>query len=90
MLVRILHVVQAEIQAIHQGLLVESTIGRKNVKGIAVREVGQAQGTVPRKHPTRAALALQAGEHKLLGVGGQGGGLGLLGLGWSAQAEAVE
>lgn len=86
MLVRILHVAQAEIQTVHEGLLIKAPIGCKHVKGIIVRERAEIEGRFPGEHCTWAALPLETGEHELLGVGRQGRGL----LRLSAQADAVE
>lgn len=74
MLVRILHVAQAEIQAIHERLVVKATVGRENVEGIAVWERTEIERAF-RKQRALAARALQAREHKLLGVGRKGGRL---------------
>jgi len=43
LLVRILHVVQAEIQAVHKGLVVEAAVGGEHVKGIAVLQRAEAE-----------------------------------------------
>jgi len=78
LLVRILHVAQTEVEAIHKGLVVEAAIGRKHVKGIVVLQWAKPQGAFPWEHSSRAGLTLQAGEHKLLGIGGKSRGLLLL------------
>ena len=78
LLVRILHVVQTEVETIHKGLVVEASVGCKHVKGIVVLQWAEPQGALPGEHGSRAGLALEAGEHKLLGVGGQSRGLLLL------------
>lgn len=75
LLVRILHVAQAEIQAIHKRLVIKATVGRKHIKGIAVLQRAEAERAVAGEKSTLAALALQAGEHKFLGIGGECRGL---------------
>lgn len=75
LLVRILHVAQAEIQAIHERLVVKATVGRKHVEGIAVRERTEIERAFRKQRAALAARALQAREHELLGVGREGGRL---------------
>lgn len=79
LLVGILHVAQAEVEAIHQGLVVEASVGREHVKGLAVRQVAQAERALPGEHGSGAGLTREAGrEHELFCVGGERGGLLLL------------
>lgn len=86
MLVRILHVAQVEIQTVHEGLLIKAPIGCKHIEGIVERERAEIEGRFPGEHCTWAALTLEIGEHKLLGVRRQGRGL----LRLTAQADTVE
>ena len=86
LLVRILHVAQTEVEAIHKGLVVEAFVGRKHVKGIAVLQGAETWGALPGEHSSGAGWALEVGEHKLLGVRGKSRGLLLL----LTQAQPVQ
>lgn len=87
LLVRILHVAQTEVEAIHNGLVIEASVGRKHIKGIVVLQRAETQGALAGERGSRAGLALEAGEHKLLGIRGERRGLLLLLL---TQAQPVQ
>ncbi len=90
LLVWILHVAETEVQAIHERLVVDAPVGREHVEGIAVLQRTEAERVFAReRHASWAPLALQVGEHKLLGVGWERRCLLLLRR-RSSQAKTVE